>query len=286
MTITVKEGESAGSLTNDDKAKLTGLSRGTYTVEEINNPEEYKTSAATVTLKDEDNGGTDCKYLKDNTTYVKTFKLGYKNDEADIDVITKTTDKSGDVTDYTYVESNGGVKGLVSYTNKLVTADLDLKKVDAKNDIKNLSGAKFKLEKCDTSASDTWTTVENFGEFEVKESGTAELTGLKAGRYRLTEVTAPTGYNILGDTIYFQVTGDGDLNLTNAEGSPVDSIQSMWTLTSDNSLVLTIKNTEIYSLPSAGGPGIYGFTISGVAFITAAILLFINNKRREGDIAE
>ena len=42
-----------------------------------------------------------------------------------------------------------------------------------------------------------------------------------------------------------------------------------------------IENARIYSLPSSGGSGIYGFTISGVAFITAALLLFINNKRRE-----
>ena len=45
--------------------------------------------------------------------------------------------------------------------------------------------------------------------------------------------------------------------------------------------VLTIKNTKLYSLPSAGGPGIYGFTISGVAILATALLLFINNKRRE-----
>ena len=51
----------------------------------------------------------------------------------------------------------------------------------------------------------------------------------------------------------------------------------MWTL---ENKVLTIKNTEIYKLPSAGGPGIYGFTISGVAILATALLLFINNKRR------
>ena len=52
----------------------------------------------------------------------------------------------------------------------------------------------------------------------------------------------------------------------------------MWTL---ENKVLTIKNTKLYSLPSAGGPGIYGFTISGVAILATALLLFINNKRRE-----
>lgn len=41
----------------------------------------------------------------------------------------------------------------------------------------------------------------------------------------------------------------------------------MWTL---ENKVLTIKNTKLYSLPSAGGPGIYGFTISGVAILATS----------------
>ena len=45
--------------------------------------------------------------------------------------------------------------------------------------------------------------------------------------------------------------------------------------------IYKITNTKLYSLPSAGGPGIYGFTISGVAILATALLLFINNKRRE-----
>ena len=45
--------------------------------------------------------------------------------------------------------------------------------------------------------------------------------------------------------------------------------------------VKIVSNTKLYSLPSSGGPGIYGFTISGVAILATALLLFINNKRRE-----
>jgi len=42
-----------------------------------------------------------------------------------------------------------------------------------------------------------------------------------------------------------------------------------------------IENAKVYSLPESGGPGTYGFTISGVAILATALLLFINNKRRE-----
>ena len=52
---------------------------------------------------------------------------------------------------------------------------------------------------------------------------------------------------------------------------------------SEEAVIYQITNTKLYSLPSSGGPGIYGFTISGVAFITAALLLFINSKRKEDE---
>ena len=87
---------------------------------------------------------------------------------------------------------------------------------------------------------------------------------------------SPYGYYLLVDSIYFMVCL-GTITLTDENGAEISN-QTMWTL---ENKVLTIKNTEIYKLPSAGGPGIYGFTISGVAILATALLLFINNKRRE-----
>lgn len=45
--------------------------------------------------------------------------------------------------------------------------------------------------------------------------------------------------------------------------------------------IYQLENAKVYSLPESGGPGTYGFTISGVAILATALLLFINNKRRE-----
>ncbi len=45
--------------------------------------------------------------------------------------------------------------------------------------------------------------------------------------------------------------------------------------------VVQIDLTKIYRLPDSGASGIYMFTISGVAVMAAALLLFINNKRKE-----
>ena len=137
---------------------------------------------------------------------------------------------------------------------------------------------------------------DNYDDITVNNGeGSKELTNLHAGRYKLTEIKAPNNHALLGSSIYFKVesgkvllTDEYGVVLKNEDDTPVNKGPSeMWTLAKDDKggQVLTIKNTEIYSLPSSGGPGIYGFTISGVAFITAALLLFINNKRKEDNIA-
>ena len=285
VKITVPAGQTTASLT--DVTKLTNLSRGIYEVEEIKVPKEYKTAGADVIVKNNQTAGTDCKYsTADDNSYKVTFKLGYKMDNSatDTDVIKVGNDANGKKC-YTYDEKDGGVKGLVAYSNTLVTTDLDLKKVD-KDGRNDLTGARFKLEKWEVAEGeneDSWKSVSDAYDSITVDNGSdaRELLNLLAGRYRLTEIEAPKGYSLLGASIYFKVE-DGKVTLTDKNGTNKEATQTMWTL-DEGDLVLTIKNTELYSLPSSGGPGIYGFTISGVAFITAALLLFINNKRKEDE---
>ena len=287
VKITVPAGQTTASLT--DVTKLTNLSRGIYEVEEIKVPKEYKTAGADVIVKNNQTAGTDCKYsTADDNSYKVTFKLGYKMDNSatDTDVIKVGNDANGKKC-YTYDEKDGGVKGLVAYNNTLVTTDLDLKKVD-KDGTNNLTGARFKLEKWEVAEGenedeDSWKSVSDAYDSITVDNGrdARELLNLLAGRYRLTEIEAPKGYSLLGASIYFKVE-DGKVTLTNENGTNKEATQTMWTL-DEGDLVLTIKNAELYSLPSSGGPGIYGFTISGVAFITAALLLFINSKRKEDE---
>ena len=287
VKITVPAGKTTASLT--DVTKLTNLSRGIYEVEEIKVPKEYETAGADVIVKNNQTAGTDCKYsTADNNSYKVTFKLGYKMDNStiDIDVIKAGNDANGKKC-YTYDEKDGGVKGLVAYNNTLITTDLDLKKVD-KDGTNDLTGARFKLEKWEVAEGenedeDSWKSVSSAYDSITVDNGSnaRELLNLLAGRYRLTEIEAPKGYSLLGASIYFKVE-DGKVTLTDENGTNKEATQTMWTLDEGN-LVLTIKNTELYSLPSSGGPGTYMFTISGVAFITAALLLFINNKRKEDE---
>lgn len=252
VSVTVKANETSGTVTLPD------LPRGEYTVTE-NNADGYSIQAFDIVTGD---GQTDCESVKSDEDKSLKFTLGNGNDVEGTDVIT---------TEYKY--TSGGVKGVASYTNEAVTS-LDLKKTDtADTDSHFLTGAKFKLEiKSDDG---TWKT---FGdEVEVK-NGTSdiELNNLKTGIYKLTETTAPKGYSLLGSSIYFKVA-TGNVTLVDENGNPAQA-SNMWSL---ENKVLTIKNAKLYSLPESGGPGTYGFTISGVAILATALLLFINNKRRE-----
>ena len=246
VNVIVPAGETSGTVT------LSDLSRGEYTVTE-DNADGYFIQSFNIVTGD---GQTDCENVKSDADKSLKFTLG--NDVKKANVIT---------TDYTY--TSGGVKGVASYTNEAVIS-LDLKKTDTDNH--SLTGAKFKLEMKD---GDIWKSLEN--DMEVK-NGTSEieLNNLKSGIYKLTETTAPKGYSLLGSSICFKVA-TGSVTLVDENGDPAQK-SNMWSL---ENKVLTIKNAKLYSLPESGGPGTYGFTISGVAILATALLLFINNKRRE-----
>ena len=246
VNVIVPAGETSGTVTLPD------LPRGEYTVTE-DNADGYFIQAFDIVTGD---GQTDCENVKSDADKSLKFTLG--NDVKKANVIT---------TDYTY--TSGGVKGVASYTNEAVIS-LDLKKTDTDNH--SLTGAKFKLEMKD---GDIWKSLEN--DIEVKnDTSEIELNNLKAGIYKLTETTAPKGYSLLGSSICFKVA-TGSVTLVDENGDPAQK-SNMWSL---ENKVLTIKNAKLYSLPESGGPGTYGFTISGVAILATALLLFINNKRRE-----
>ena len=255
FTVTVPANSDTGTVSAADKEKLSNLSRGTYVVSEVV-PAGYRITATDVEK-------TNCQNsVKDNKT---TFILG-NGISTKSDVIS---------TDYKYDPADGGVLGKVSYTNEY-SVNLDLKKVDSSGN-NELSGAEFTLEVKDGTTGQFDGNA--YKSFEI-EKDTVELKDLKPGLYKLTEIKAPKGYSLLGTSIYFQVRL-GKVTLVKEDGTPIEvQSQSMWTLDEDRN-VLTIKNTKLYSLPESGGPGTYGFTISGVAILATALLLFINNKRRE-----
>lgn len=116
----------------------------------------------------------------------------------------------------------------------------------------------------------------------VNDNSSKELD-LPEGYYKLKEVLAPTGYQLLGKDICFKIE-NRVVTLIDATGNALESGNTeMWNLEGDNTngFVLKIKNEALYELPSTGGPGIFVYTIGGTLLLMAAALLIYKMKREE-----
>ena len=169
-----------------------------------------------------------------------------------------------------------------SYTENNTSIDL-IKYGTQYADGSELSGAIFSLYK-GNKVGNTITWEENpfnneYTEFEVLANGNPELS-LPSGYYKLVETEAPTGYQLLDDAIYFQVT-KGTVQLINGESGEVVNSAEMWELTTSGTITIKVKNNiMVYNLPSAGGSGIYWYTLSGTLLMAGAALIVYRQKRK------
>ena len=132
----------------------------------------------------------------------------------------------------------------VSYVNAgfvKIEGCIEITKVDAKDNSKVIEGATFKVEKIDESGN-----VDNT--FEAKELTTGEdgkviFEKLEVGKYRVTEIKAPSGYELLEKSIEVEITGEKrDIKLT-AE----NELKLVLPITGDknNSIVMAVVGITI-----------------------------------------
>lgn len=158
------------------------------------------------------------------------------------------------------------------------TANLDLKKVSAATNNPEIDGAKFKVSKWNTT-NNTWELVEQSITVNENNQG-AELTGLVPGTiYKMEETEAPNAHVLLGEEIYFKAV-NGKVVLCNQSGVEITTSSNDMYWMDSNGVVLTIKNNILYDLPSAGGSGIYWYTISGALLMMGAALIVYREKRK------
>ena len=115
------------------------------------------------------------------------------------------------------------------------------------------------------------------------EDGLFKITGLDDGDYKLREIKAPDGYNLL----------DGDLDVsinattTNGQewaGTPGDALTHVGT---DNDggnretgiAYITIANNKGATLPETGGMGTTLFYIAGAVLVIGAAVLLVTRRR-------
>ena len=254
-TVTFTTEKDTTSKVDTETPALTNLERGEYTVTENVNS-SYTLKEATVGTE------TNC---RSNISQAKeiTFNIGTDKDGKEV-----LKDGNTDTT-------NGGI-GVAKFTNEKSVADVEFEKVDKVDETK-IKGAKFALYKADET---TWnkvsdTPVEGYDSITSGDNGKFKLQNLPVGKYLLYEIEAATGYICPTEPWKITVGNGGTVTVTDSKDESVGSIVE------GKITIYRITNTKVYSLPSAGGSGTYGFTISGVAILATALLLFINNKRRE-----
>ncbi len=153
-----------------------------------------------------------------------------------------------------------------------------------------VSGATFTLTK--ENGTDDWAQPQTR---TTGANGYLSFTGVDQGTYTLTEVTGPAGYEAAaGVTLTFTVETDDDGKTTFklADESVIDESGTFaaWSNDSTDSNIaytLTVRNTQLASLPTAGGLGVAGFTVAGALLMCGALVaccIRLRNRRRcEGD---
>lgn len=173
----------------------------------------------------------------------------------------------------------------VSVNNNLRRGDLTIKKVDAMQPSIKIAGVKMLLEKkvyylsteaipagseSDANGSFRWVKVS-----EETTDGTGKIiwNDLVVGDYRITEIKAAAGYQLLTEPVMINLPyqPDGDPLRWSYETN-IESIDAE----------ITIGNQPIYVMPSSGGhaPLLY---IGGVIMALTGIIGIILSKRRKSD---
>lgn len=201
----------------------------------------------------------------DNIGYVKIANNDCAKVNATYSEKTKATDYK--VTYGEVKKSNNTVSQTI--TNTKVETQISIVKIKKGDASTTLRDAKFSLYLVN-GENDSYTESDLVTKIGTNEYGKATIKNLTPGTYLLVETKAPTGYLLSEKPWKIGVDLDGTVKVT-YDGKTVNKTDENY----------QIENAELYSLPNSGGPGTYGFTISGVAILATALLLFINNKRRE-----
>ena len=254
-TITFALEKNADAQINTDMPALTKLARGEYTVSEVSNS-SYTLKSATV------GEVTNCKSEVTNSNEIK-FTIG--TDTHSTEVL-----KNGNA------DTTNGRIGVAEFTNEKSVANVELEKVDKADHGITIKDAKFALYKADGNwGKVSKNPVEGYERIVSGNNGKIEMKNLPVGNYLLYETEAATGYTCPTEPWRIIVGSGGTVTVQDSNGSAIASKSG------SEPAIYQLENAKVYSLPESGGPGTYGFTISGVAILATALLLFINNKRRE-----
>lgn len=273
--VTIKRGENVWQFT------FSGLYQYQINTDNKHINYEYRIVEGTVT-----GTGENSKFAPANgtitikgNTYVVTAKAEAKISDGDS---TKDTEAKA---------STGGTitggSGKIVLTNTLQNPKfvLDIIKKDAEKDEKGndvpLSGVEFKLEKLVE-------TTEGKTQVDTTYTGTTDdngkitpnpFTNLKPGTYRLTEIKAHPGYNLLAQPIVIEFTQAGTCSIDGQVipvGDKFTKSDNIYTMT------LTVLNRKTPELPHTGADAPSLWLLIGMPLAVAGLLIFTFRYNRKG----
>lgn len=141
-----------------------------------------------------------------------------------------------------------------------------------------LEGAEFELVPSDSGGSRYYGKSNASGKViwysDVKFNSSVSEEDIIPGTYTLKETKAPVGYMLSSEYWTIKIGQYG--SFISIEGVEKDDM-----VDSSKKVVFYFDNTVVYELPSAGGPGIFLYIISGILLMMAGALILYKNKHRE-----
>lgn len=184
------------------------------------------------------------------------------------------------------------------------TYELDTTKVDGQNTETKLKDAKFvllnagknqvakvdannKLVGWGTVDPENVTTWPAGSELTSDGNGLFKVIGLDAGTYKLREIAAPAGYNLLSQDVEVVITA-GTENNQSWNGTPSEALKTLAVTANGTAgtgnpdagiASITIANNKGNTLPETGGIGTTVFYVLGSILVIGAVVLLVSKKR-------
>lgn len=202
IIMTPENGYKISSITvNDVPVEFTANEDGTYTLPKFENVTEdkhvivtYEQNATSIVVKHQTEDGEDLKAPETIDGVVGEHYTTEPEDFDNYDVKVIPTNKEGDMTPE-QIE--------VIYIYSKVIGSVQVTKVDSTTD-DIVPGATFKLEKLDNT--DNVDTTFNAVEVTTDKDGIALFENLEVGKYQLTEIKAPEGYELMNKVEKVEIT--------------------------------------------------------------------------------
>lgn len=210
-----------------------------------------------------------------------------------ITAITKETDKNGLVSFGNYPVGNYTLKETKTNAGYQLLSEKTIEIVEENGTAKvKLEGQP--LDKIQNTLLATNLVFETFdyndktkalnGKYTVKDSTgktVTDLSNLMPGRYQFNQIQTSSAYQLLNETIYFEITKDGQIREVDQAGNVITTkntqVTFSYTLATDgkskNQLKITVLNLKKGQLPETGGFGHFFTNRLAVTFASLGLLV-------------